>query len=120
MYSNYYLNKGNDVYFSNFEMFSNLPLYQKYLQIPQYIYEYRKLFGAENVKVVLFDDIMQDFAKQYQEILSFLEVDSSFAPDFRITNSSRYFKKQNLLYKLFDNRLLFSCRKLFFRGGVGG
>ena len=61
------------------------------------IKRYQKVFDPNQIKIVLFDDIVVDTAKIYREILQFLEVDPDFLPEFPILN-----KRKNTRNKYLD------------------
>lgn len=49
---------------------------------------YQKLFGAESVKVVLLEDLVADPARTFRGVLSFLDVNTAFQPEFRVHNET--------------------------------
>lgn len=49
---------------------------------------YHGLFGKDSVKVVLLEDIVADPAATFRDILSFLGVDISFQPEFKVHNET--------------------------------
>lgn len=49
---------------------------------------YQNAFGAERVKVVLLEDLRARPAETYRDVLAFLEVDTSFLPEFRVHNEA--------------------------------
>lgn len=62
-----------------------------YSEIPRYseqLARYFDTFGAERVRIVLFDDLKRAPGRVYVETLSFLGVDASFRPDFGVHNAS--------------------------------
>jgi len=81
-----------------------------YSEIPRYseqIKRYFDTFGRERVKVVVFDDLRDDPAAVYSDVLQFLDADRSFVPDFNIHNAAfpvkdtwlfRIWKKSPLRY----------------------
>ncbi|MEP7128853.1 MAG: sulfotransferase [Chitinophagales bacterium] len=50
---------------------------------------YLELFGAEKVKVILFDDFIADTEKVYLDILRFIEVDELLPAAFKVYNASK-------------------------------
>lgn len=50
---------------------------------------YFKVFGRENVMVIIFDDFKKNVAAVYQDILGFLGVAKTYTPDFKIINASK-------------------------------
>lgn len=49
---------------------------------------YYHIFGRDAVKVVLLEDMVADPAATFRDILSFLDVDMSFQPEFRVHNET--------------------------------
>lgn len=71
-------------------------LYRTIVKYAQQIARYHNEFGRENVKIVIFDDIVKNPTASYKEIFEFLDVDSSFVPDFRIINQNRASRSRTL------------------------
>jgi len=72
-------------------------------QFHEQVARYFDIFGEDNVKVVLYDDFKKNVPKVYQEILDFLEIDSSIVPQQfdKINSHKRY--KNYLFHRLFSN-----------------
>ncbi len=49
---------------------------------------YYHVFGKDTVKVMLLEDMVADPAATFRDILSFLDVDMSFQPEFRVHNET--------------------------------
>lgn len=49
---------------------------------------YLDIFGNERVKVLLLEDLVARPAETYREVLTFLDVDADFVPDFRVHNEA--------------------------------
>ena len=49
---------------------------------------YQKTFGVDRVKVVLLEDLRARPVQTYREVLSYLDVDTSFVPEFRVHNEA--------------------------------
>lgn len=62
----------------------------------QQVKRYFEVFGAENVSVILFDDLKNDTSKVYHDILEFLNVSTAFKPKFKIYNSGKQVKSDAL------------------------
>jgi len=61
--------------------------YKKMVSYTQFIKNYYEVFGGtQNVHVVLFDDLKQDTAGVYKQVLEFLELDTSFQPKLEANN----------------------------------
>ncbi len=53
------------------------------------IMRYIKIFGEENVHIVIFDDLKENLPGEYEKILSFLGVRKDFRPKFHIANANK-------------------------------
>ncbi|MGH9434851.1 MAG: sulfotransferase family protein [Terriglobia bacterium] len=49
---------------------------------------YYRVFGKDAVKVALLEDMIADPAATFRDILSFLDVDTAFQPEFRVHNET--------------------------------
>ncbi len=58
------------------------------------IARYQELFGADQVHVVLHDDLRQDPSAVFGQILAFLDVDPGFVPDFSVINPNTTVRSQ--------------------------
>jgi hypothetical protein len=71
---------------------ANIPVVYTYSDIVKYteqVQRYFNIFGKSNVKVIIFDDFIEDTSKIYQEVLDFLGVNSLFFPEFIKHNSNK-------------------------------
>lgn len=62
-----------------------------YSEIPRYteqIRRYHRCFGADQVRVVLFDDLVRHPSQVYRDLLDFIGVDPSFEADFSVHNAA--------------------------------
>jgi len=75
-------------------------LYRTVVKYAKQISRYHKEFGKENIKVIIFDEITKHPKEVYKEIFEFLEIDSSFIPDFQAVNQNRK-PRNRLLQSLF-------------------
>jgi hypothetical protein len=57
---------------------------------------YLNAFGADNVHVILFDDLERDAAAVYGRLLEFLGVDSSFHPELNVVNPNKRLRSWRL------------------------
>jgi hypothetical protein len=64
-------------------------LYKKMATFSEQIERYFKVFGRENVHVVLLEEFSKNSSQQYGEILSFLGVNNTNLPDFSVVNSNK-------------------------------
>ena len=63
-----------------------------YRQIPRYgeqLERYFKVFGRDNVRVIIFDDFKRDTAGAFRQTLEFLGVDPSYQTEFKVINPNR-------------------------------
>lgn len=63
-----------------------------YSQVPRYteqIKRYWNEFGKENVKIILFDELIQNTSLVYTETLQFLGINTHFLPDFKQVNPNK-------------------------------
>jgi hypothetical protein len=56
----------------------------------EYIKQYIEMFGRDQVHIIVFEEFVNKTKDIYKECLDFLEVDSTFTPQFHIVNSNRY------------------------------
>lgn len=62
-----------------------------YLQRARYSTQYRRYaeqFGGRQVKAIIYDDFISNKEGVYREILNFLNIDSTFRPEFDLVNKS--------------------------------
>lgn len=71
-------------------------LYSRTVRYAQQVKRYFDCFGRENVHLLLFDDIKQDIAACYRSTLEYLEVDSSFDPEFNVVNEHKRVRSRHL------------------------
>ncbi len=92
--------------------FKQFLYYRKIVQFDNHIAKYIKLFGQDNVQVLLFDDVKKDLRLELKKICQFLNVDDSFSFELEtVKNSAKSVKNQKL--KLFvDKNLFWLQRKL--------
>jgi len=89
------------------------PTYLYYFERIKYaeqIKRFLKYFPRRQVKIIIFDDFKKNNAKIYKEVLRFLEIDETFAPDFKIVHGSKKPKSEKL-NKIFRNPLLTNIPK---------
>lgn len=65
-------------------------LYRDVARFDEQIERYLSVFGRVQVHVLLFDDLVERPAETYRHVLEFLEVDSTFAPQFTVVNPNKY------------------------------
>jgi hypothetical protein len=55
---------------------------------------YLNVFGRENVKIIIFDDLKHETAAVYRAALQFLDVRTDFRPEFRLVNANHRARSQ--------------------------
>ena len=63
--------------------------YRDAVRFAEQIERYLAVFGAERVRVIIYDDFVADTAAVYADTLRFLDVDPSFRPAFEVVNESK-------------------------------
>jgi len=58
---------------------------------PQSVQRWYDVFGPDQVKVIVFDDLSDRTEETYRDLLEFLEVDTDSVPDFEVHNSAKAF-----------------------------
>jgi Sulfotransferase domain len=56
----------------------------------QHVARYLDVFGADRVKIILYDDFVKNPSDVYVDVLRFLGVDPDFMPRFEIVNANRH------------------------------
>jgi hypothetical protein len=62
--------------------------YRSWANYTAQVERYFNVFGRENVRVMVFDDFVSDTPSVFRETLQFLEIDDTFAPQFRVANAA--------------------------------
>ncbi len=70
-------------------LFPKAMLYSEVYSYPRQLQLYFNEFGAENVKVILFDEFTANPARIYRETLDFLGLDRTFEPRFDVVNPAK-------------------------------
>ena len=70
-------------------LFPKAMLYSEVYSYSKQVRLYFEQFGAENVKIILFDDFTADPTRVYRETLEFLGVSQSFTPRFDVVNPAK-------------------------------
>jgi hypothetical protein len=63
-------------------------LYRDIVTFSPQIERYYDVFGPDSVHVIVFDDLVKDTARVYEDVLRFLDIDPSFRPGFAQYNKS--------------------------------
>jgi hypothetical protein len=70
--------------------------YRETVRFADQLQRYLEVFGADRVKVILYDDFVADTAGTYADLLRFLDVDDGFRPDFVRVNESKLPRNRGL------------------------
>lgn len=76
--------------------------YRESARISPNLERYFRVFGRENVHIVVFDDFRADTTGEYERTLRFLGVDPDFRPEFHIANLNRQARSKALRMLLRD------------------
>jgi len=63
--------------------------YRKTARYSEQISRYLRCFGRDKVHVILYDDLREDTAGVYAEVVSFLGLSPGFQPEFRVANACK-------------------------------
>jgi hypothetical protein len=77
-------------------------LYRESVRFTEQLERYIRVFGRNRIHVVLFDDFQADTAGAYRLVLEFLDVDTTFRPDFELVNPNKRIRStrlQRLIYR---------------------
>lgn len=72
------------------------PVYRELPCFSAHVRRYFDQFGRENVHVILMDDLRHDTPTVYRQVCTFLGIDPTFAPDFRVVNPSKQVRSEAL------------------------
>ncbi len=67
-------------------------VYKYQEQIKRYI----DTFGKDKIHFIFFDDLKENTAKVYRELLDFLNINTNFAPDFEVVNANKTTRNKNI------------------------
>jgi hypothetical protein len=70
--------------------------YRETVKYAEQLRRFFDVFGRSNVHVVLFDEFQRDTANAYRATLQFLDVDTSFRPDFEVVNGNKTVRSRRL------------------------
>src|SRR5688500_16472783 len=66
-----------------------LLFYRDCARYSSHVGAYLERFGAEQVKVIIFEEFVRNTEDCYREICDFLGIDTNFRPDFEVHNSNK-------------------------------
>ena len=70
--------------------------YRETAKYAEQLERYFDVFGRKKIHIIIFDDFKRDTARMFCETLAFLNVDSSFRPEFRVINRNKTFRHRSL------------------------
>lgn len=70
--------------------------YREIARFHDQVKRYLDIFGAEQVKIIIFDDFKKDTQAVYCETLKFLNCDDAFIPEFEVVNSNKTIRNRSL------------------------
>lgn len=70
--------------------------YREIARFHDQVKRYLDAFGAEQVKIIIFDDFKKDTTATYCETLDFLGCDTAFMPNFEVVNSNKNIRNRSL------------------------
>lgn len=83
-------------------MFPDGLLYTDIAKYSGQVGRYLDVFGRENVHTIIFDDFKKDAGEVYQKTLGFLNVDASYAADFKCINPNKRVRSKLLRGLIFS------------------
>ena len=104
----------------NIDMLDKIYYRKHAFRIPGQIQSYLRIFGDENVAVIILDDLHKNPGQCYIKILKLLNVDTNFTPDYSIQNSNkvvRSFLIRNLIKRYHND--LGKLRGIFYKKPIG-
>jgi hypothetical protein len=76
--------------------------YRDVVRFHEQVDRYVAMFGRDRVRVVLFDDLVGNPELTYREVLAFLDVDTTFAPSFRVVNPNKRVRSRTLQHAVWS------------------
>ena len=70
--------------------------YRDVVRFAEQVERFIKVFGRERIHIQLYDDFAEDAAGNYRKVLSFLELDQSYLPDFQVVNANQARRSQSM------------------------
>ncbi len=91
----------------------NLLFYRELGHYADQVRRYLRVFGRENVHVIIFDDFRADVASEYRDLLRFLEVDDTFEPsNFQVVNANKRRRNERLRQVIVNPDVVAATRRL--------
>ena len=99
--------------------FPSMVYYSSFIRYAEQVQRFYDYFSKDQVKIILFEDFKNDNKSTFKEILKFLEVDTSFCPEFVSVNASKKPRNKTMNYiaqnvffvKMMKNILPYSVHK---------
>jgi hypothetical protein len=76
-------------------LFPSFLYYSEVVKFSEQIQRYFQIFPRNQIKIIVFDDFINDGIRVFKEVLEFLDVNPSFKPDFKVFNPGRKPKSQS-------------------------
>jgi len=73
-------------------------LYREIAKYDHQVERYLRVFGQDNVKVIIFDEFKHHTERIFSDTCQFLEIDSRFKPEFKIVNARRVVHSRTLMH----------------------
>lgn len=70
--------------------------YRRFTDYPEQVQAYLDTFGRGNVHIAIFDDLKENPARAYRDVLGFLGVDAGFMPKFTIQGGNERVRSKSL------------------------
>jgi len=86
--------------------------YQQYVELGLYyeqVKRYLEIFGTEQVKIYLQEDLRQDTKGIVFDLYNFLNIDKSFVPEVDIEHNAFLMPKNKFIHKLYSSSTIRSC-----------
>ncbi len=100
----------SDIHRTSSAIIMNVVFYRKNIfELPDRIKKYQTLFGKNNVKIILYEDLVKDTPEIFKDLLRFLGVNDSFKPVFKKFNSTKV--RYPILRKILFSKVVIYLRK---------
>jgi len=101
---------------SNSKKYSPHIFYREQMKYSKMVKRYLDIFGKDQVMVIILDDLKNNVSDVYKKICTFLNIDSTFKPEFEVKNASRAYrsKKLQIIFKTTPESIKKFIRKIPF------
>jgi len=110
-YLSFYKNKGKEK-IEDFEVALEGPFHDDYINKSLYYPQLERLintFGIENIKIIIFENLISDPLNAFRDLFNFLGVDSQFIPNLSESKINQSYSEANI--SDFINRMKFRLRR---------